>query len=73
MSDVERTCLLGEGSQKLPKSAPTFSDGSVFDVQKEGYSEPMEKDIRNWLKGIRDSGYVPDPSYVRSELCKFGI
>ncbi|CAI9102442.1 OLC1v1000717C1 [Oldenlandia corymbosa var. corymbosa] len=57
MSDVEKTSLLGEGSLKLPKTNPTFSDGSQFDSQKEGYSEPVEKDIRNWLKGIRESGY----------------
>lgn len=58
MSDVERTSLLGEGSLKLPKGAPTFSDASQFDMHKEGHSETMETDIRNWLKGIRDSGYV---------------
>nr|XP_027107518.1 protein HASTY 1-like isoform X3 [Coffea arabica] len=57
MSDVERTSLLGEGSLRLPRSALTFSDGSQLDMHKEGHSEPTEIDIRNWLKGIRDSGY----------------
>ena len=58
MSDVERTSLLGEGSLRLPRSALTFSDGSQLDMHKEGHSDPTEIDIRNWLKGIRDSGYV---------------
>ncbi|TXG65800.1 hypothetical protein EZV62_007075 [Acer yangbiense] len=57
MSDVEQFSLLGEGNPKLSKGALTFSDGSQFDTNKEGYSEPNESDIRNWLKGIRDSGY----------------
>ncbi|KAK4850574.1 hypothetical protein QYF36_007942 [Acer negundo] len=57
MSDVEQFSLLGEGNPKLSKGALTFSDGSQFDTSKEGYSEPNESDIRNWLKGIRDSGY----------------
>nr|XP_027114446.1 protein HASTY 1-like isoform X5 [Coffea arabica] len=57
MSDVERTSLLGEGSLRLPRSALTFSDGSQLDMHKEGHSDPTEIDIRNWLKGIRDSGY----------------
>ncbi|KAK1581941.1 hypothetical protein Q3G72_010413 [Acer saccharum] len=57
MSDVEQFSLLGEGNPKLSKGALTFSNGSQFDTNKEGYSEPNESDIRNWLKGIRDSGY----------------
>ncbi|GAB4835899.1 histone deacetylase [Ancistrocladus abbreviatus] len=28
-----------------------------LDISKEGYAEPNETDIRNWLRGIRDSGY----------------
>ncbi|XP_048226148.1 protein HASTY 1 [Ricinus communis] len=57
MSDVERYALLGEGNTKLPKGALTFIDGSQIDMSKEGYTEINEADIRNWLKGIRDSGY----------------
>ncbi|PPD68968.1 hypothetical protein GOBAR_DD34150 [Gossypium barbadense] len=57
MSDVERSSLLGVGNPKLSKGALTFIEGSPFDVNKEGYTEPNEADIRNWLKGIRDSGY----------------
>ncbi|KAJ4719575.1 protein HASTY 1 [Melia azedarach] len=57
MSDVERFSLLGEGNPKLSKGTLTFTDGSLFDTSKEGYGEPSDTDIRNWLKGIRDSGY----------------
>ncbi|XP_004494659.1 protein HASTY 1 [Cicer arietinum] len=45
MSDVERFSLLGEENPKLSKNP------------KEGYGEATESDIRNWIKGIRDSGY----------------
>ncbi|XP_061348450.1 protein HASTY 1 isoform X2 [Gastrolobium bilobum] len=57
MSDVEKLSLLGEGNLKLPKGSLTFPDGSNVDMSKEGYAEPIESDKRNWLKGIRDSGY----------------
>ncbi|XP_016705770.2 protein HASTY 1 isoform X4 [Gossypium hirsutum] len=57
MSDVEQSSLLGGGNPKLSKGALTFVDGSQFDTNKEGYIKPNEADIRNWLKGIRDSGY----------------
>lgn len=58
MSDVERISLLGEGKNKLlHKTAITFTDGSHFDAGKEACSESNEADIRNWLRGIRDSGY----------------
>ncbi|KAK4414228.1 protein HASTY 1 [Sesamum alatum] len=57
MSDVEKAGLLGEGKTKLPKGALTFHDGSQFDISREAYSESNEADIRNWLRGIRDSGY----------------
>lgn len=56
MSDVERFTLLGEGNPKSSKGALTFTDGSHLDMSKEGSAEPNESDIRNWLKGIRDSG-----------------
>ncbi|KAA3487311.1 protein HASTY 1-like isoform X1 [Gossypium australe] len=57
MSDVEQSSLLGGGNPKLSKGALTFVHGSQFDMNKEGYIKPNEADIRNWLKGIRDSGY----------------
>ncbi|CAH1436793.1 unnamed protein product [Lactuca virosa] len=54
MTDAERTSLLGE-STKMPKGTITFTDG--LQNTKDGNPEPNETDIRNWLKGIRDSGY----------------
>ncbi|XP_058738613.1 protein HASTY 1-like [Vicia villosa] len=45
MSDVERFSLLGEENPKLQKNP------------KDVHGEPNESDIRNWFKGIRDSGY----------------
>ncbi|XP_074320869.1 protein HASTY 1 [Silene latifolia] len=57
MSDVERTSLLGEANMKAPKGALGFGDGSLVDMSKDTYGESNEKDIRNWLKGVRDSGY----------------
>ncbi|XP_043722647.1 protein HASTY 1 [Telopea speciosissima] len=57
MSDVERASFVGEGNLKSSKSASIFKDGSQVDVNKDGYAETNENDIRNWLKGIRDSGY----------------
>lgn len=56
LSDFERFSLLGEGNPKLPKGSLTSTDGSNIDMSKEGYAEQNESDIRNWLKGIRDSG-----------------
>ena len=58
ISDVERTSLLGEVNTKAPKGPLGFADGSLTDMSREAYGEPNEKDIRNWLRGIRDSGYV---------------
>ncbi|KAK6911461.1 Exportin-1/Importin-beta-like [Dillenia turbinata] len=57
MSDIERSTLLGEGNPKLLKGTLTFGDGTQADMNKDGYAETNETDIRNWLKGIRDSGY----------------
>ncbi|KAL1220851.1 Protein HASTY 1 [Cardamine amara subsp. amara] len=56
MHDVERNSLLGEANPKLSKVSSVYADGS-FDGGKEGQSEANEADVRNWLKGIRDSGY----------------
>lgn len=57
VSDAEQFSLLGEGNPKFSKGAVAFADGSQLDTSKEGYGEPNESDIRNWLKGVRDSGY----------------
>ncbi|KAJ0469083.1 putative armadillo-like helical, exportin-1/Importin-beta, exportin-5 [Helianthus annuus] len=56
MSEVERTGLLGEINPKMSKGGITFADGIPAHM-KDGNAEPNETDIRNWLKGIRDSGY----------------
>lgn len=61
MSDAEKTSLLGEGKHKLSKGLLSFNDGYPLDISKEA-SEASGNDIRNWLKGIRDSGYVYDTS-----------
>lgn len=55
MADVERYSLLGEANPKLSKASSVYADGS-FDGGREGQSEANEADVRNWLKGIRDSG-----------------
>ncbi|KAL7157774.1 hypothetical protein ABFS83_02G099400 [Erythranthe nasuta] len=57
MSDAEKTSLLGEGKHTLSKGALNFSNGSPFDINMESYSELSGVDIRNWLRGIRESGY----------------
>ncbi|XP_064949618.1 protein HASTY 1-like isoform X2 [Musa acuminata AAA Group] len=54
MNHVEQASLLGE-SNKLFKGLSTSADGPQTDTLREG--ESSENDIRNWLKGIRDSGY----------------
>ncbi|RZR99734.1 hypothetical protein BHM03_00029335 [Ensete ventricosum] len=53
MNHVEQASLLGE-SNKLFKGLFTSADGPQSDTMREG--ESSENDIRNWLKGIRDSG-----------------
>ncbi|XP_077218099.1 ARM repeat superfamily protein isoform X1 [Tasmannia lanceolata] len=57
MSQVEQASLLGEGNYKVPKNMLTYTDSSQVDINKEGSAEANENNIRNWLKGIRDSGY----------------
>lgn len=56
MSDVEQASLLGEGNPKVSKGSITFKD-EPQDTSTEGYAPLNEIDIRNWLKGIRESGY----------------
>ncbi|XP_043816148.1 protein HASTY 1 isoform X2 [Manihot esculenta] len=81
MSDAERFALLGEGNPKLPKGSLTSADGSQVGMTKEGYAEANESDIRNWLKGIRDSGYnvlglsmtVGDPFFKCLDVDYVGI
>lgn len=52
MTVAEQTSLLGE-TNKLTKGQVASADG-LLDVQREG--ESKENTIRNWLRGIRDSG-----------------
>ncbi|KAL6884683.1 hypothetical protein ACP4OV_010619 [Aristida adscensionis] len=53
MTIAEQASLLGE-TGKLTKSQVAPADG-LLDAQREG--ESKENNIRNWLRGIRDSGY----------------
>ncbi|KAG8052323.1 hypothetical protein GUJ93_ZPchr0001g31232 [Zizania palustris] len=53
MTVSEQTSLLGEAN-KLTRGQVASADG-LLDAQREG--EPKENNIRNWLRGIRDSGY----------------
>uniref|UniRef100_A0A1D1YS55 Protein HASTY 1 n=1 Tax=Anthurium amnicola TaxID=1678845 RepID=A0A1D1YS55_9ARAE len=57
ISHVEQTSLLGEGVSKLSKGQLSLLEGSSMETNKEGCTGSNENDIRNWLKGIRDSGY----------------
>lgn len=51
MTDAERNSLLGEPKTKSSKGASVYADGSL-----DGTQEGKTEDIRNWLKGIRESG-----------------
>ncbi|KAL6626193.1 hypothetical protein ACP70R_029919 [Stipagrostis hirtigluma subsp. patula] len=53
MTVAEQASLLGE-TGKLAKSQVAPADG-LLDAQREG--ESKENNIRNWLRGVRDSGY----------------
>ncbi|MQM03444.1 hypothetical protein Taro_036230, partial [Colocasia esculenta] len=57
ISHVEQASLLGEGMSKVSKSQLSLSEGSSIEMNKEGFTGSSENDIRNWLKGVRDSGY----------------
>ncbi|KAJ6380118.1 hypothetical protein OIU76_016720 [Salix suchowensis] len=81
MGNAERYSLLGEGNPKLSKGALTFMDGSHIDTSREGHTETNEADIRNWLKGIRDSGYnvlglsmtIGDPFFKCLDVHSVGV
>ncbi|TKW14395.1 hypothetical protein SEVIR_5G164800v4 [Setaria viridis] len=53
MTVAEQASLLGE-TGKLTKGQVAPADG-LLDVQRDG--ESKENNIKNWLRGIRDSGY----------------
>ncbi|KAL3573583.1 hypothetical protein D5086_024196 [Populus alba] len=81
MGNAERYSLLGEGNPKLSKGSLTFIDGSHIDTSREGHTETNEADIRNWLKGIRDSGYnvlglsmtIGDPFFKCLDVHSVGV
>ncbi|KAL0900871.1 hypothetical protein Bca101_084832 [Brassica carinata] len=52
MTDAERNSLLGEAKTKSSNGASVYADGSL-----DGTQEVKTEDIRNWLRGIRESGY----------------
>ncbi|XP_056842057.1 protein HASTY 1 isoform X2 [Raphanus sativus] len=52
MTDGERNSLLGEPKTKSSKGASVSADGPL-----DGTQEGKAEVIRNWLKGIRESGY----------------
>jgi Exportin-5 family len=56
MSSVEQASLLGETAFKLHTGRSQIGSSSDGDVHAE--AESKENDIRNWLKGTRDSGLV---------------
>ncbi|KAL5701386.1 histone deacetylase [Ranunculus cassubicifolius] len=56
MSDIEQASLRGE-SKASKGSVVGFKDQSLVDTGAEGYATLNENDIRNWLKGLRESGY----------------
>lgn len=70
MSQVELASLLGEGNSKLTKGCSAYSDGPQHDIGRAGAPELDENDIRNWLKGIRDSGYFKYTPQVNLYLKK---
>ncbi|KAJ0237044.1 Protein HASTY 1 [Hirschfeldia incana] len=51
MTDAERNSLLGEPKTKSSKGASVYADSL------DGTQEVKAEDIRNWFKGIRESGY----------------
>lgn len=57
MSDAERAVFLGESNVKFSKNALPFPDESQSSRINESHVQSNETDVRNWLKGIRDSGY----------------
>lgn len=54
MSSVEQASLLGETTLKI--NAGRSQVGSLSDGDMHDEGESKENDIRNWLKGTRDSG-----------------
>lgn len=55
ITPAEQASLLGEAATKLKGMGA--GDGGQVDLNRPGSIELTENEIRNWLKGIRDSGY----------------
>lgn len=55
ITPAEQASLLGEAAKKLKGMGA--GDGSQVDLNRPGSIDSTENEIRNWLKGIRDSGY----------------
>lgn len=55
ISHAEQASLLGEYTAKPSKSQSSLAECSPIEMNKEGCSGSNESNIRNWLKGIRDS------------------
>ncbi|XP_057853443.2 protein HASTY 1 isoform X2 [Cryptomeria japonica] len=56
MSPAEQSGLLGEVAPK--SKGMVAGDGSQLDFSRPQNMESKENEIRNWLKGVRDSGYI---------------
>ncbi|KAH9318681.1 hypothetical protein KI387_020450, partial [Taxus chinensis] len=55
ISPAEQASLLGEVTSK--SKGMVAGDGSQVDFNRSQNMESTENEIRNWLKGVRDSGY----------------
>lgn len=55
ITPAEQASLLGEAATKLKGMGA--GDGGQVDLNRPGSIDSTENEIRNWLKGIRDSGY----------------
>lgn len=58
ISYAEKAGLLGESMSKQTKGPLASTDGHQMEVNADGHAESGENSLRNWLKAIRDSGYV---------------
>eukprot|EP01018_Ginkgo_biloba_P008898 Gb_10620 [translate_table: standard] len=80
VTPAEQASLLGEVATKS-KGVVATNDGSQVDLNRSGSTESRENEIRNWLKGIRDSGYnvlglatsIGDPFYQCMDSMSFVV
>ncbi|XP_031497611.1 protein HASTY 1 isoform X2 [Nymphaea colorata] len=57
MSQTEQAMLLGGSTSKVPKDPPSMADAVLNSMHGHETMQIKENDIRNWLKGTRESGY----------------